>query len=491
VKIDRACRVKRMTFRFRSERKNSPLFEKRFPKIYKRSWVPIAVLLGFCFIFYFPILGRWELRGHDEVRYTQVAREIAERGDWISLHLNGRPYWEKPPLFFWMITFSSYLWQGFSSFSARFPSAFFGTLTVLLTFFMGKGFYGSSTGLLSGLILATSLGFARFSTQAHPDMTLTFFTTASLFCFLQWYRRTQEGSETRKGMERLFLFGFYVSMALATLTKGPVGFLAPLMVSLVWLLIQKEFKVIKGMSLLQGMVLLVAIVLSWYLSAVYKGGEAYLRATLSRPIGYYLSGLEHAKPIYFYFGTFPADFLPWFFFLPGAMIYGIRNKPSGDRKGFPFLLTWFLLSFLFFSLSATKRGKYLLFLFPAAPLMVGKLWGDLVSNRVERLRRYWVDLPLYGFLGLALVAAAIIYGVASKRFPPYFPYTLLVTLFIVGSSVASFFLYRLKRYRVSFFLLVGMAAVAFFYTENFLFYLDSQLRSGGFILRLLRAEIGL
>jgi hypothetical protein len=123
--------------------------------------------------------------------------------------------------------------------------------------------------------------------------------------------------------------------------------------------------------------------------------------------------------------------------------------------------------------------------------MVGKLWGDLVSNRVERLRRYWVDLPLYGFLGLALVVAAIIYGVASKRFPPYFPYTLLVTLFIVGSSVASFFLYRLKRYRVSFFLLVGMAAVAFFYTENFLFYLDSQLRSSGFILRLLRAEIGL
>jgi 4-amino-4-deoxy-L-arabinose transferase-like glycosyltransferase len=451
----------------------------------------MAVLLGFCFICYFPILGRWELRGHDEVRYAQVAREIAEGGDWISLHLNGRPYWEKPPLFFWMIALSSYLWQGFSSFSARFPSAFFGTLTVLLTFFMGKGFYGSSTGLLSGLILATSLGFARFSTRAHLDVTLTFFTTASLFCFLQWYRRTQEGSETRKGMERLFLFGFYVSMALATLTKGPVGFLAPLMASLVWLLIQKEFKLIKGMSLLQGMGLLVAIVLAWYLPAVLKGGEAYLQATLFRPIGYYSSGLEHGKPIYFYFGTFPADFLPWFFFLPGAMIYGIRNKPSGDRKGFSFLLTWFLLSLLFFSLSATKRGKYLLFLFPAASLMVGKLWGDLVSNRVERLRRYWVDLPLYGFLGLALVVAAIIYGVASKRFPPYFPYTLLVTLFIVGSSVASFFLYRLKRYRVSFFLLVGMAAVAFFYTENFLFYLDSQLRSSGFILRLLRAEIGL
>jgi 4-amino-4-deoxy-L-arabinose transferase-like glycosyltransferase len=459
---------------------------------YKRSWVLIAVLLGFCIIFYFPILGRWELKGPDEVRYTQIAREITEGGDWISLHLNGRPYWEKPPLFFWMIAFSSYFWEGFSSFSARFPSAFFGTLTVLLTFFMGKGLYGSWTGLFSALILATSLGFARFSTRAYLDIPLTFFTTASLFCFLQWYRSTiQEGSETRKGMEGLFLFGLYVSMALATLTKGPVGFLTPLMVSLVWLLIHKEFKIIKRMGLLQGMVLLVVIVLSWYLPAVLKQGEAYLRATLSHPTSYYLGGAEHVKPFYFYLGTFPADFLPWFFFLPGAMIYGKWNKLSGDRKGFSFLLTWFFLGFFFFSLSATKRGQYLLPLFPATSLMVGKLWGDLVSNRVQRLRRYWVDLPLYGFLGLALAVAAIIYGVAAKRFPPYFLYTLLVTLFIVGSSIASFVFYRFKRYGVCFFLLVGMVAVAFFYTENFLFYLDTQLRSGGFILRLLRAEIGL
>ncbi|MGZ3559720.1 MAG: ArnT family glycosyltransferase [Thermodesulfobacteriota bacterium] len=467
------------------------MFGKRFLKIYKRSWVPIAVLLGFCIIFYFPFMGRWDLKGPDEVRYTQIAREITEGGDWISLHLNGRPYWEKPPLFFWMIAFSSYLWEGFSSFSARFPSAFFGTLTVLLTFFMGKGLYGSWTGLFSALILATSLGFARFSTRAYLDIPLTFFTTASLFCFLQWYRRIREGSETRKGMEGLFLSGFYVSMALATLAKGPIGFLAPLMVSLVWLLIQKEFKLVKKMGLVQGMVLLVAIVLSWYLPAVLKQGEAYLRATLSHPTGYYLGGAEHVKPFYFYLGTFAADFLPWFFFLPGAMIYGKWNKPSGDRKEFSFLLTWFFLTFLFFSLSATKRGQYLLPLFPAASLIVGKLWGDLASNRVDRLRRYWVDLPLYGLLGLALAVAAIIYGVTSKRFPPYFPYTLLVTLLIVGSSIASFVFYRLKRYRISFFLLVGMSAVVFFYTESFLFYLDSQLRSGGFILRLLKAEIGL
>jgi len=280
-------------------------------------------------------------------------------------------------------------------------------------------------------------------------------------------------------------------MALATLTKGPVGFFLPLTVSLVYLLIQKDFKVMKEMNLLQGMLLLLAIVLSWYLPAVLRGGEAYLRATLFRPIGYYVSELEHPNPIYFYLTAFAADFLPWFLFLPGAIIYGYWNKSSGMKKEFSFLLIWFFLSFLFFSFSATKRGKYLLPLFPASSLMVGKLWGDLVSNQMGRLRRYWVDLPLYGFAGLAMAVAAVLYFAASKRLPSYFPYTLSVTLFIVGSGAASFFLHRINRYGARFFLLVGIAAVAIFFTENFVFCLDHQLRSGGFILRLLRGEIGL
>jgi len=81
---------------------------------------------------------------------------MLDRGDWILMHLNGGVYGDKPPLFFWLIALSSYLWQGFTSFSVRFPSAVFGTLTVLLTFFLGKRLYSSRTGFFSGLVLATS-----------------------------------------------------------------------------------------------------------------------------------------------------------------------------------------------------------------------------------------------------------------------------------------------------------------------------------------------
>ena len=484
--------VVKKSHRIHRQKENGPLLEKGFSRIGRQPWALIALLLGFCFIFYFLNLGRFELRGSDETRSTQIAREIVEGGDWISMHYRGADYWDKPPLFFWTIAFSSYLWQGFSSFSARFPSAFFGTLTVLLAFLIGKGFYDSRTGFLSGLILATSLAFARFSTRTYIDSPLTFFTTASFFCFLQWYRRTEEGSERLKGKGRLFLFGFYVSMALATLTKGPVGFLVPLMVTLVYLLIRKDWKGIKRMDLLRGMVLFLVIVFSWYLPMLFKGGLPYLQETLSRQsIEYYATGWDHPKPFYFYFVNFPADFLPWMLFLPGAILYGYSNQSFGKRKEFLFLLTWFVLPFLFFSFSGAKRIQYLLPLFPATSLMVGKLWGDLMFDQMGQFRRNWIYLPLYGFMGLGLVVGATIYLVASERVPSYLPYTLLVTFFLIGGSIALFFLYRTKRYGAIFFLIVGMAAAAFFYTENFLFYLDGQLKSGSFVLRLIGKEIGL
>ncbi len=257
-------------------------------QLFQHSWVQIILLLVFCSLLFMLGVGRWDLWNPDEPRYAQVAKEMVARGDWILMHVNGDTYVDKPPLFFWLIALSSFLWQGFTSFSARFPSAFLSTLTVLLTFFLGKKVYGSRTGFLSALILATSFEFAYLSTRANIDATLTFFTTASLILFLQWYkyrsphptplpqgeREGVRGNWIKSGNRRnLLIYGFYIGMALATLAKGPVGFILPLLVSLVYLLVQRDWKAMKRMRLLTGMALLIVIVLSWYLPAVLKGGQ--------------------------------------------------------------------------------------------------------------------------------------------------------------------------------------------------------------------------
>ena len=109
----------------------------RLGQLFQQPWDQI-IILRFCSLLFILGVGRWDLCNADEPRYAQVAKEMVERGDWILMYVNGNAYVDKPPFFFWLIALSSFLWQGFTSFSVRFPSAFLNTLTVLLTFFLGK-----------------------------------------------------------------------------------------------------------------------------------------------------------------------------------------------------------------------------------------------------------------------------------------------------------------------------------------------------------------
>jgi len=471
--------------------------ERFTSKFYPQKWVQITILIVFCLVLYFFNLGRWDLWSPDEPRYAQVAKEMVNGGDWILMHYNGKTYADKPPLFFWLIAFSSFLWQGFSSFSVRFPAAFFGTLTVLLTFFLGKTLYSSRTGFLSGLILATSFEFSYLSTRANIDTTLTFFTTASLLCFFLWYRRGPphpsplpngereevRGDQIDSGEGRtLVLYGFYIGMALATLAKGPVGFILPLSVSLIYLVVQKDWGGIRSMRLLSGMVLFVVIVLLWYLPAVFKGGEDYLQATLFKhTIDRYTQGWSKGRPIYYYLYNFPIHCLPWVFFIPAAVVYGFSREKVEKRGNFLFLFMWFALIFIFFSLSKGKRSIYLLPLYPAVSVMVGKLWDDFISTPMDHFRNAWISVPLYGLMGGVLFAGAALPWMLSIKFPSYLPYGLPITFLLVGGSLVMFVLYRFKNYGAILFLLIGMVAGGYFYTSRVIFPLVNQYKSARFI----------
>ena len=443
----------------------------------------IIFLIGICLLLYFFNLGRCDLWAPDEPRYAQIAKEIVSRGDWILMHINGAVYGDKPPLFFWFVALSSYLWQGFTSFSARFPSALFGTLTVLLTFFLGKKLYSSRMGFLSGLVLATSLHFAYLSTHANIDATLTFFTTASLLCFFLWYQdwKTEEIRRHRR-IRSLLIYGFYVSMAFATLAKGPIGFTLPLLVSLIYLFVRRDYREIRRMKLLPGIPLMVAIVLAWYLPAVFLGGKTYVEQNLFRhTTEAYRTGWTHPHPFYYYLYSFPIAFLPWVFFLPSAIVYGWSRPMIEKRKEFLFLLVWFIVIFTFFSLSRSKRTLYLLPLFPAASLMVGKFWSDLISHPLDRFRRLWISIPLYGFIGLGLVAGVAVPWVISQRFPSYLFYSFPLAFLLAGCSVALLLLYRFKNYRTIIFLLIGVMAAGYFYVFGVIFPLANSHMSARFI----------
>ena len=478
-------------------------------RLFQQPWVQIIILLVFCSLLFILGVGRWDLWNPDEPRYTQVAKEMVERGDWILMHVNGNTYVDKPPLFFWLIALSSFLWQGFTSFSARFPSAFLGTLTVLLAFFLGKKLYGSRTGFLSALILATSFEFAYLSTRANIDATLTFLTTASLLFFLQWYQHSKVEEGEKRNKRSLSIYGFYIGMALATLAKGPVGFILPLLVGLVYLSVQKDWKAMKRMRLLTGIALLIVIVLSWYLPAVLKGGQAFLNETLlHQTIVRFAKGTSHVRPIYYYLTNFPVDFLPWFLFLPGAIVYGLSKRREGISKDFLFLLVWFVAIFLFFSFSKGKRAIYLLPLYPAASLLVGRLWDDYLSGSGRfSVREIWVTLPVFLFIivfflmGVFLYAIpavaefsvgpstpkilkSIIYGAGSgAKYLSYVPRWSIIPFIILlmGSGILLTFFQALRYKSLVFILLVATVGMGFFYATRVIFPLVNPYKSARFI----------
>ena len=481
----------------------------------KRSTLYLLILIVLGSALFFVNNGRWDLWDPDEPRYAEVAREMVNSGDWILMHLNGKTYGDKPPLFFWLISLSSYLWGGFTSFSVRFPPALFGTLTILLTFFIGKSLYSSRTGFLSGLILATSLEFAYLSTRANIDTTLTFFTTVSLLCFFQWYQRSKEDKNSQEVMKGLWFYGFYIGMALGTLAKGPVGFILPLLVSLIYLLIHKDWKRIKRMKLLSGMLLFIVIVLSWYIPAVLRGGNLYLQETLFKhTVDAYAKGWTHVRPFYYYFVNFPMDFLPWFLFLPGAIILGFSEKKEG-RKEFLFLIVWFISIFFFFSFSKGKRPIYLLPLYPAVSIMVGSLWDNYISSQNrDSKREVWVSFPIYVLVVLLFLTGIVFYSIpiaahfsmdhTSKlvgtilkgaqmgaKYLSYVPYKSLVLFILLpfGSSILLFLAHRLKYKSTVFLLIVVTVGITFFYGTRFIFPMIDPYKSARFLSQEIRQTV--
>ncbi len=450
------------------------MIRKDQPRLfYPQKWVQISILLLLCIFLFFLNLNQWDLWNPDEPRYAQVAREMVQGGDWILMHLNGKVYTDKPPLFFWLISLSSFLFQGFTSFAVRFPSALFGFLGILTTFFIGKKLYSSRIGFLSSLILMSSFQFAYLSTRANMDTTLTFFITFSLVCFCYW-----DWGEKRS----LVIYGFYIGMALGTLVKGPIGFILPLLISLIYLGVLKDWKTIKKLRLFSGMILCLAIILSWYLPALLKGGKEFLQETLLlHTVDRFAKGTSHVRPFYYYFYNFPIDFLPWTIFLPGAIYYLFSKEGDNQRKENLFILVWFAAIFLFFSFSKGKRGLYLLPLFPSVSLMVGKLWDDFISSSFESFREEWMTLPLYGWMGLTLILGAVLPWVVSSKFPSYLSYSLPLTFLLIGGGLLLFILYRLRTRVPLFFTIFGMMSIGFFYTERVIFPLVNPYKSARFI----------
>jgi len=356
-------------------------------------------LLLFCsFLLFFLNLNGWELWNPDEPRYAQVAREMRDTGEWILPHLNSDIYPDKPPLFFWLIALFSFFTGGVTELSARLPSALAAVGCILLTFFLGKRLFDRRAGLLSGLVLMTSVEFFWLGRRANIDMALTLIVTFTLTFFLLGLQEEDK--------PRSFYLLPYLFMGLGVLTKGPIGFLLPSLTILSYLAVTKNLKHLKKLEIPWGLLLFAGIVSAWLIPACIRGGEAYTNEILfTQTIDRFAHAWNHQKPFYYFLYTFPQGFLPWVLLLPGALLWGFSKTQRTNRANFYFPLCWFLTIFIFFSLSTCKRNLYILPLYPAASILIGGFLSHyLFQSDRNNLPFKSLIMPFY-FSGVAFVIA--------------------------------------------------------------------------------------
>jgi 4-amino-4-deoxy-L-arabinose transferase-like glycosyltransferase len=362
-----------------------------------RAWQPRR-LTGAAFlvaaVLFFARLGDLPLIDPDEGRNAEVAREMAESGAWVVPTYNGIPYLDKPALYFRTVATSFNLF-GRSETTARLPSALSAAALVVMMFAFCRRVYGERSAALTVLVLATTplvVGFARLVIF---DMPLALFMSGAI---LAGYLAEEDPASPRR---KWLLLGA-ASSAVATLIKGPVGFLVPGAVLAVFHLVERRPRALRRMLAPANLLLFLAIVLPWFAALVYAHPEFVHYGLVEETLRRYLTtGFRRTEPVYYYGPILLLVLYPWSLLLPEAVVAAWRNRARWTRSD-RFFVVWAVVVTLFFSTSQSKRPGYILPGIIALAALIGRLFDQALAEPESRA----VRLILRATLGVALVSTA-------------------------------------------------------------------------------------
>ena len=412
----------------------------------------LAILAGLLF---FLGLGSMGLTDRDEGRNAEAGREMLETRNWVSPTFNYEPRFAKPVLVYWLMSLS-YKSFGVDEFAARFPSAVFGLGLILLQYLFLSRFCGALVGLFGALMLLLNIQIIGLGRMVLTDSVLVFLTTLSLFSFWLGF----QGHDR----ERWWRWVFYVGMGLATLAKGPVGFLVPVVTIALYLTATRQWnRFWRTGAPLAGLLLFVVIALPWYVIMWTLHGTEYTASAKANTVGRFLNPMEgHSFSILFYIPVLLLGFFPWSGWLPYAWYEAYRNwrraRRSGQQESVDstqqlewFAAAWVLGVFIFFSLSSTRLPHYIAPLFPAAALLTASFWHrGLLNPETWSVRAAIHTMAGIGYLlAIALAALPSLYPSFAGKLTKEFP---LATTIDLGSG----------PYVASTVLLIGMALVSYF-----------------------------
>jgi 4-amino-4-deoxy-L-arabinose transferase-like glycosyltransferase len=402
----------------------------------KRQYFYLCLLAGLLF---FPALGARDFWAPVEPRYAEIVRIMFLNNEWIIPTVNGELYTDKPILYFWLALFSSKLVGAVNEWTVRFPAALGALGVVLTTYALGKNFFSARIGFIAAAVLATSGRVVWEGRWAHVDMVFTFFFALSMHFAARVVLRHGTDNE---------LFLSYALMALATLTKGLIGVVLPALILLTFVLVRRDWRILKEARLGWGILIFLVVVAPWFVVVtVATDGKWFTDFIYLHHIQRYTAGAGHRQPFYYYFKTLAVDFLPWTIFaIPALFTYKLRSKLFENPTALFFTL-WFVVVFVFFTLSDTKRDLYLLPLFPPLALLVGNYIDDLAAGNLAQDRLYrGLSLIFFHALWLGCLALPVVARLIFKD--AFWPSLPLAFTMACGGFAAAYFVSHRSPWKV-------------------------------------------
>jgi 4-amino-4-deoxy-L-arabinose transferase-like glycosyltransferase len=349
-------------------------------------------------------LGHAPFADPSEGFHAQVAREMLAGGDWVTPHVNGVRYFDKPPLLYWLMAGAFWL-LGPGEGPARLVSALPGVGLAVVTAWLGLMLGSARLGLLAGLAVATNLGVFLYARLVKPDSLFVFLLTLGLAAFVRAYL----------GGRRGWLHLAWACLGLSVMAKDFLGALAPIGVTALFLALTGEARPWRRWAPWGGVALALAAAAPWYL-LVEAANPGFLWYTVvdNHLLNFWrqrafpdedvpLSAVE-------FLGVTAAGFLPWTLALPLAFRRP-RRGPAGDSRERLWLLVglWAAMVVGFFTLSPFKLPHYGLPAFPALALLAARAWDRALGDS----RRPW-GLLLPALVALALAGGAALLAAAGR-----------------------------------------------------------------------------
>lgn len=413
---------------------------ERYKRISYQKSLDLFVITLCVGCLFFILLGTRPLLVPDGARYAEIAREMTATGDYITPHLNGVTYLEKPILIYWLVALAIKL-GGLNLWSVRSVNGLLGLIGCLSTYLITRKLFGRLHGIFAAMILCTSLLYFSMVHIVNLDLGLTVFVALSLYAFLLSFKSPlQEASA-------LYMYGGCACAGLAVLSKGLVGILFPGLIVCIWLVCHKNLRAVNTIvrHLPYLFILFLLIFLPWHILVGIRNPEFFYAYFVTQHfLRYTTTAIGHAEPIWFFIPILALGFYPWVVFLPQTLAETIAicwHKRKFYRTQ-SFFLIWTVTIFLFYSFSKSKLSSYILPILP--PLAI--LTACYLVNALEKNKTLGIKwgLCILILISFAISCYVINYAHSHLAQNELLPRTILYLaagVLFVGNSAALFLMH--------------------------------------------------